>query len=384
MLADLHRREMEPERLRLPDQVLELAVGQARCAAGRERCLQTREVAQELVRAVVGARTGLARREQPLGDQHQRSTVRRVRQLPFELHRARWKGDGIARERRAHRSRRRHLPIAHRQRPCDPPRGRLVPAQDVIGLDRHRLARHVGGDLRVPVAVSADPRSPPDLGRSRPVRAPTQRGQQREDRPVEQRHRGAHLVERGRRIGPHGVGQEQPLDLLLEPARQLVARRVHQVADPPQMLEHRSPLRLRGVGGQDLRHLDVAADPGRRRPPAELAHALSLLGDVHELEVGGERPRHLLRARRRQLLHDPLASAPARLARVLAQRDAREPQLLHVLEQLAAAVAPDRVAEQRRQHADVAPQRVRSLPLPAASCDGRVGSHDVSPRTPRG
>jgi hypothetical protein len=133
------------------------------------------------------------------------------------------------------------------------------------------------------------------------------------------------------------------------------------------------------MGREHLRDLDPARDARRGRPAAELADALAFLGDVHELEVRAERPRDPLGAVRRHPVDDPFAASTGRRARALAERDAREPEPLHVGEQLGPAVAPDRIAEDRRQEPDVPTQLVGDRPPPAASFGGRARRHGPIP-----
>ena len=156
----------------------------------------------------------------------------------------------------------------------------LVAMEHVVGLDAESLERRLGGDVRVAVAVPADPRAPAQerrdpwragarpalVGRSRPrwrlarplpvqrrVEHAVQAGRGREERRVEEHHRRAHLVE-GRRALLAEVGRPpQDRDLLAQAAPDLgipggretgVVELVEKRVDAPKREKHGPPTRL--------------------------------------------------------------------------------------------------------------------------------------------
>src|SRR6185436_12955329 len=153
-----------------------------------------------------------------------------------------------------------------------------------------------------------------------------------------------------------------------------VVQGVEKVADPPEVLDDRPALRLGGMRGQDLGHLDRSGQrrEGSLAAVAELPDALALLGDVDQLEERGERAGDV----RALVAGDPLDHAVdrrgARRRRALVQPPYRAPQRFDRREELVAAVLADRVAEQRRQEPDVATERLGHGPLPAARRVGRA------------
>jgi hypothetical protein len=84
VLADLQAGQVEAERLRLPDELLELAVGLAARAGGGQGVLQQPQVGDELRGAGVGQAglLGLRAARQPGGPQPQR---REQQELPVRL-----------------------------------------------------------------------------------------------------------------------------------------------------------------------------------------------------------------------------------------------------------------------------------------------------------
>ena len=112
----------------------------------------------------------------------------------------RWRSErmsGNARPARGHRrrSRRARPPARRRWRASLQPRDDVaVAVEDVVGLDPHRSARDIGRDAGMPVAVSADPRPPAQVGcgdgvgigpAHRVVQGAVQAGRHREQRLVE-------------------------------------------------------------------------------------------------------------------------------------------------------------------------------------------------------
>ena len=257
----------------------------------------------------------------------------------------------------------------------DPDRGREVAAQRVDDRDRPPdpvLALQVedrrgvlGADVGVAVAVAADPAA--EAQRPRPRRQLEARLPQLAGELVE--HVGdrgggelvevvdgvARLVDDVGAGDPDLVGLPEQVDRLFQPRQHLAlgalvaarpVERVEQRGDLAQLGEHGAARRLGRVRGEDRARLQPGehrldlvprqlggGDP-RHRPgqPAavaaaaggEVAPAVDLLGDVGEVEVGGEGARQPPRARRRglaeQLPRPPpgprgSAAAPARPAR---------------------------------------------------------------------
>ncbi len=417
MLPDLHRRQVEAERLDLPPQVLQLAPGQSRRAARIQRPLQDVQVRQEGRRPVVAAGRARPGRGQPVRRETELAAVRRVRERSPQLARDGGQRLGVAVQRPAERRARTDVVLRDRERPRDPPRGGLQPAQDVIGLDRHRRARDLRRHARVAVAVAADPRVPSQerIERRRPraaavrveraVHLPVDGRERREDRLVEQREHRAHLVQRLGPVRPDRVRTPQPRDLLAHPALDLtllgdperpVLLLLEQRADPPQVLHDRAPLRLGGVGGQhggdpEVAHRRrihverrdrVAHRLPRAAPFAQGPDAVPLLGQVDQLEVARERPDHVFGAvqveRRDQIRHAP----PAGVRGPAAVRDRGLAERLDLAQERGAPALRDRVPEHGRQHPDVRPERVGQRPLaPARRRDPAIGHAAQPPRT---
>ena len=319
----------------------------------------------------------------------------------------------VARQGRSQRPARRHVDLAHRQRPGDPPSGALQAAQHVLGLDREGGQCDFGGYGRIAVAVPAHPGAPrqerfergPSSAREgrveRPVDVSVHERKRREDRLVEQRHERAHLVERPRAVAPDRVRPPQARDLLTQvpprlggliPAGARVLQPVQLLGDAPQVLDHRAAFRLRRVRRQD--RCDAQAREQRRRPfrrercrdrvllgvPAAASgshrpYAVVLFREVHQLEVRGEGADHVLGSAvveaGHQLHHGPASrgGGPA------AERDRRLAQALDLAEQIGPAGFGDHVAQERREQAHVPAQWVGQRPLAAARCSGRAGGH---------
>ena len=118
---------------------------------------------------------------------------------------------------------------------------------------------------RVPVRPASPANAPfadpPRAGGcvERPVHRPLEAGHRDEQRLVEHRELGAHLVERRRGDRSHLARVPQERDLLAQPAPQVgvlvgrrvgVVERVEQPPDPPLGDQERAPARLGGMGGE--------------------------------------------------------------------------------------------------------------------------------------
>ncbi len=322
---------MEPERLHLPPQVLQLAPRQPRSATGLEGALQRLDVREELGRAGVGPADAQPGRREPMGRQAQLPSVGCVGQRPSEFGGDLGKLAGVPIQRPAQCAARRHVALGHRQGPGDPPSGRLHPPERMVGLDRHRRPRDLGGDGGVAVTIAPHPGAPSEERRERgrprstafgvegAVHRAIDRRQGHEDRLVEQGERRAHLIERFGTMPADRLRTPQPGDLLAQPAMDLlliggsrgqVLELFEQGADPPQVLDHGATLGLGGVGGQHRRDAQILergrihvqgvdrvlhrlARTGATRQDAQ---TLALLGQVHQLEVAGERADHVFGA----------------------------------------------------------------------------------------
>ncbi len=263
---------------------------------------------------------------------------------------------------------RRHVTLRHRQRPRDPPSGRLHPPERMVGLDRHRRPRDLGGDGGVAVTIAPHPGAPSEERRERgpprstafgvegAVHRAIDRRQGHEDRLVEQGERRSHLIERFGTMPADGLRTPQPGDLLAQPTMDLlliggscgqVLELFEQGADPPQVLDHGATLGLGGVGGQHRgdaqilergrihvqgvdRVLHRLARTGATRQDAQ---TLALFGQVHQLEVAGERADHVFGARDIELIHEGDDRGPASRSGRAPERDRREAERLHLGEQ---------------------------------------------------
>ena len=192
----------------------------------------------------------------------------------------------------------------------------------------------------------------------------------------------ARLVQRGRAVPAQLVGLPHQVDELGQvavlPGAGAAARlgRLGQdVGHPAQLGQDRAPARLGGVRGEDRPHGELvqrgpqrgraqlvghrgdrAGEPavvGRPRPQA--AHPVHLLGDVGEVEVGGERAdehgRRLDGLLGQQGADD--VTGP-RLAGLALLGQGADP--LHQLQRVGALLAHERLAEQGRDPAHVGPQ----------------------------
>ena len=86
---------------------------------------------------------------------------------------------------------------------------------------------------------------------------------------------------------------------------------------------------------------------------AQDAHALVLLGEVHEVEVAGERARDLVGALDRERVGDGLRARERRRCLVGVRLDRRDAQVLDVLEEARRAALAQHPPEQRSEHAHV-------------------------------
>ncbi len=213
-------------------------------------------------------------------------------------------------------------------------RGQLERTQYVVGLDLHRLAGDRRGDVRVAVAVAADPGAEPDerrhhrlldpgrLAGQRVVEPPVDVADDIEQGLLEDGHRRADLVQRGRPAGPQLRRTPEDVDLLDQAALVLgqlavtgpgVAALLQERRDAPDRRQCRAAPGLGRVRGQHRAELQpveqragllLAALCGdlldrlgqlrHRRGVAgavalpQYAGAVQLLAQVRQVEVAGE------------------------------------------------------------------------------------------------
>ena len=192
-----------------------------------------------------------------------------------------------------------------------------------IHVPQRRNAGTRGGRVPVrPLSAAGPPRrrAVVEGGVHRAVQA----GHEREQRRVEERHRGPHLVERRRDDRPQIGGAPHDRDLLAQPAPDLpvlgrrqarIVESLEQRGDSPQRDKQRPPASLGRVRGEDWRdhqpfdrtvELVIGSTqppqpadgvgerpvqhPAARGtcPPRQRADALPFLGEVHQLEVERE------------------------------------------------------------------------------------------------
>ena len=161
VLPHLHGRQVEAERLDLPAQVLQLAPRQPRRAAGLERPLQRLDVGQE---GSPGPRRRRGRRRgsRPAGARPDPASADAARRAACDPSSVATSGSASASRSSARRSAR--LGGTSRSE-TDSVRAirraaASMPAQRVVGLDRHRGPRDLGRDGRVAVAIAAHPGAP--------------------------------------------------------------------------------------------------------------------------------------------------------------------------------------------------------------------------------
>ncbi len=289
-------------------------------------------------------------------------------------------------------------------------------------MDAQRPRGDLRGDARVAVAVAADPRARsqerPDPRRARPRPAavggrparPTGRRVERrveravqprddaEQRRVEERHRGPHLVERRRAHDAQVGGPPQQRDLLAQSAPDVAILRGRQARvvepreqhrAPAEREERRPPARLGRMGREDrgdrqapdervelgVRSSEpaqagdgvgdrVVEDPVARGPLAATqgAHPCARLGQVDQPEVQPERADHGLGGV--EVEGAQLVVQPGALERVVvaAQRDRPAADALDQGEQLRPGLLRDHLPEQRAEQPDLDGQAGRARP----------------------
>ena len=219
------------------------------------------------------------------------------------------------------------------QGPPHPIHGQGQRLERMLSLHPHRAAGDLGSHVRVAVPVPADPGTEPDKGRDRTgdrtggrpdqrhLGGPIQAGHGADQGLVEHRHHGAHLVERLRLGGAQDRRPVQQFDLLQQPAPgdSALVRTEARVAQPLQLFRHPAQRGgdgtapgLGGVRSQDrmdpqgVEHLGGAIRGGGHlgpqrvagvavtvRGPLEQACAVAFIGQVHQMQMDGERSREV-------------------------------------------------------------------------------------------
>ena len=401
VLADLQLGEVEPEGLGLPDEVLELAVGLPVRPGGGQGLLDGAQVGEERLGVRVGqVGVALAGGAQPGGGVQQEPAVRLVGRAVGDLRQQR-RLSGAGRGERIEQGLRGGGEVAvGGEGAGDPVAGGLQAAQHVLGLDAHRLAGHLVGDVGVAVAVAADPGPVADerhgpgradagaLGVQGPVQGTVDVRDDGEDGLVEGRQGGAHLVERVEPGVAQLGGAPEQVDLLQQAAVRLgglgaalvgAVPGVELGADPQDGGGDGAAAGLGGVGGEhgvelhardqrvevllspgaladgaDGRGQGLAGRVGGVVALAQRAHALVLLGQVGEVEVDGEGARDLLCAFQGPGGHqcgDLLAGDGT-----VAGADDRMTEFFDIGEQILAAALPEHGSEHLTEQLDVIPE----------------------------
>ena len=211
----------------------------------------------------------------------------------------------------------------------------LVLAQAGVPHQLERGAGHARRDVRVAVAVAADPRSERQQRRDRHVGVRVRRADRRLEVAVDVRHDGgerrrevdepgADLVEHRRRDGAqlvgdphllHGGGDLAPQVHLLDARRPALVELAQQREDARELGDRRATAGLGRVGGEDEAHLGggerlqqlvgaravggelrdgrvqrAASRAGPLVEGADPAHAIEVLGEVHEQKPARQHP----------------------------------------------------------------------------------------------
>src|ERR1700730_9318503 len=214
---------MKAKRLRLPDELLQLSIRLAGSSGSRERILNAEKVLDQLIRSRVGqGEVGVAGCSDSLGNQQQELAIGLLRRPRANRRGA--SADGLPRDAKAvekARIGRRGCGIGGQPR-ADAGARSFQPAEDVLGLDEHRLAGHLGCDVWVSVTITADPAAESQKRRRGGVpgatvrgvecrtELPVDRGNQPEQRLVEDAHEGAYLIEWLQRLAAQLGGPPEP------------------------------------------------------------------------------------------------------------------------------------------------------------------------------
>jgi hypothetical protein len=419
VLAQVQRREVEAEDLGLGHEGREPARGQPLALVGPQALLHEAEVPEEGPGRSVGARAramvgppgsprGLERRPELAVDERHLLAVGladvalgRAARLVGEERRV---GGHALRELGRH-----PVLLGRAQQSAHPVQGAPVEPQDHRPVLPQRLLGHGRGDVRVAVAVAADPA--PEAEEERHVERALRvlvgegaaelgrdLGGEVEERRLEVVEAVAHLVDYGGAAGARGLGLPERDDLLAEEVggalrlvggRRPLVEEAQGVRDPPLLGEDGPAGGLGGMGGQHRPDLELphqllhlvgreplllqlphrrgqrlahGLSPGARVPSAlaEDAHPLLLLGQVDELEVAGEGLHHDLRLVEGHLQRPGQQT----LARVRAPRAVglgQGPDLLHEVEERPSFLLDDRLAEEVPEEVDLLAQRIADL-----------------------
>ena len=406
MLADVQGRQMEAKGRRAAQQAAQRPVGDRLAPVGAQRPLQHLQLRDQLGGAVVVAARHvpgvlgdpLARVHQPLADVVELHPVALAGVAALET--AIGGRQRLAVAAQAEGQLRRHavdlLRAAQLRRQALDGGDQL--AQGVVVLQLQHGHGHLRRDQRVAVAVPADPASEAQRPRVRrqldadPLHLLVQLVEQvRGDLAqhlVQVVDRRPRLVGGARALHAQLVGLPDQVDRLDQPpldAGQIHLRLprvgpfVEELADALQLGQHRAARRLGRMGGEDRPHvearrhlaqcgaavvvsLDVveqgaqpaAADPA---PRSVLADPVGLLGDVRQVEEGGEGAHQVggvgdVEALQERGQLGARAASRGRVARLLAQR----PHPLDQLQELRPVLADQGLPQQVAEQPDVGPQ----------------------------
>ena len=272
MLAHFQLSQMEAECLRIPDHVLKLPERCPPGASGGQRILHQPQVGDEVLDVVVGmlGASGPSCLE-PLADHQHLLPVRFARGPGPDLGKRLGHRHRVAFQSLGQGTRGRRGDLVGGQCAPDPFHRDLQGFAGVFGLDGQRPSGDFGGHVRIAVPVAADPGTEPDerghragdraAGRAdqRSLGGPVQPGHSPDQGLVEDRHDGAHLVQRFRLGGAQDRRQMQQFDLF----QQAAAGDVLGLGAQPGILQSLQLLADPAQGGGDR------AAPGLRRVRGE-------------------------------------------------------------------------------------------------------------------
>ncbi len=425
VLADLELGEVEPERPDLPAELGHLSPRHAIEAVGHQRLADLDELGVQVGDRRVSAAQGCrladersARAAQPLGDEPEALPVWLVGEPAAKQAVRLGEVLGVAGETRGERPR---DPVASghgRDGLHQPCRHRLVAVENMVGVDAERSQGDVGGHLGVAVPVAADPASRPqeraDARRARPgpaavgggpagtagravqgaVQRAIQPGHHREQRRVEEGHRGPDLVERRRRHDAQVGGAPEEGDLLAQSTTDLAILRrgqprivqpLEEVGAASQRQKGRPPagfgrMRRQHRGDRQPAHEGVelgvrAAEPSQAGhrvgdrivedpvprgalAPAQRPHPATRLGEIDEAEIQRECADHRLggiEIERPKLL---VESRSLERIVVTPEGDGAPADALDRREQLGAFLLRDDLSEERAEQTDLHRERI--------------------------
>ena len=278
--------------------------------------------------------------------------------------------------------------------------GPLQPQQDVLGCDRRGRTADRRGHEGVAVTVTTHPGSETHEGRNHGGAATRRDSLQsvinaavhvrdgRVEAPAEHRHDGANLVGGLRLFSTKRSGAPQDVDFFEDASARTsligaaAERRIQLVKQPRDSADgsrDRTPASLGRVGREDrveaepLEALEgsIVADFGGEADErgghrvgrvftfgaavalTQYPHTLVLFGEIHEVEVRGERAGNLIRSGHGEGVRNRRCPAECLVGRVGVGSDRREAQPLDVVIEPCAPAFAQHLTEQRSQQADV-------------------------------